>query len=152
MNYKVYKHTKENKIFYIGATGNNKRPYDVNGRTKEWENIASGGFCVDIIKDGLTKSNALELERLIIEETDGLVNQFFNGYSSWNKGLKLSSTHIDNLKKKSANSKRVLDTKTGLKYRTIKDCAEAIGMNKGTLSQNLNGIRTNNTSIIYTYE
>jgi group I intron endonuclease len=45
--------------------------------------------------------------------------------------------------------KRILDTKTGIVYFGVKEAANALGMNKGTLRSKLSGNCKNNTSLIY---
>ena len=111
-NYYVYGYLRldTNTYFYIGQ-GHGYRYSDINKRTKEFKNIIDNyDFCVEIIKDGLTKQEALELEQELMEdlvfnegysidipeycdENEGnhLVNHGFGGKS--NSGQKFTKEH-----------------------------------------------------------
>lgn len=65
----VYSHTSKatGKVFYIGK-GKNRRAFYSSGRNKEWHNRGKSGFNVKIICSNLTNRDALDLERLLIDE------------------------------------------------------------------------------------
>jgi hypothetical protein len=76
--YCVYLHRRKdnNEIFYVGQ-GTIKRPYSATRKLKAWNTVVkdAGGFIVEIVKDCLSKEDALELEIEIIQEYKGsLVN------------------------------------------------------------------------------
>lgn len=77
----VYVHTDLNGcVFYVGC-GINNRPYDKEGRPKEWRKIAVNGFTVEIIEEFDNKYTATTIESLLIEffirknGRDSLVNK-----------------------------------------------------------------------------
>jgi group I intron endonuclease len=69
-NYCVYRHRRldNNKIFYIGISSNNERPYHKNSsRNRFWNNIVNKtNYTVEIICENLNKENAKELEIFMI--------------------------------------------------------------------------------------
>lgn len=76
--YCVYLHRRKdnNEIFYAGQ-GTLKRPYCATRKLKAWNKVVkeAGGFIVEIIKDSLSKEEALKLETEVIQEyKSSLVN------------------------------------------------------------------------------
>lgn len=76
--YCVYLHRRKdnNEIFYAGQ-GTLKRPYCATRKLKAWNKVVkeAGGFIVEIIKDSLSKEDALKLEIEMIQQyKDSLVN------------------------------------------------------------------------------
>lgn len=66
----VYLHRRktDNKVFYVGK-GKGKRAYRPYGRNRRWTSTAKKhGFCVEIVFDNLTESEAFELEIETIKE------------------------------------------------------------------------------------
>lgn len=79
MRYCVYFHRRKdnNRLFYIGQ-GTEKRPYCSTRKLKAWNEVVkeAGGFIVEIVKSGLSKDEALDLEdELIFENSDIVVNK-----------------------------------------------------------------------------
>jgi hypothetical protein len=66
-NYYVYSHILDNedKPFYIGK-GKGNRAHDIKCRSEFWQRKARGGYRVEIIKENLSESEALELEKELI--------------------------------------------------------------------------------------
>lgn len=152
MKYLVYKHTRKdnNKVFYIGCSKNNLRPFDFKARSKEWFDVFnSTEISVDIIKQELKKEDALELELFLIENYNGLVNKVGNGYTPWNFGLKLSNEHKEKLKKNSGRAKKVKCTLTGKVYKTVTEASNYTKYSRGHVKNMLNGLRTNKTSLVW---
>jgi len=66
----VYLHRRisDNRIFYVGM-GTSKRAYDFWQRNRRWEEQSKEyGVYVEIVKGGLTKQEALDLERELIDK------------------------------------------------------------------------------------
>jgi hypothetical protein len=68
------------------------------------------------------------------------------GKPSWNKGIKHSEYHKENLKKNSGMAKKVICTETGKIWDSIADCANENGFVMITLSQYLRGQTINKTT------
>lgn len=150
--YKVYRHRRKDnlEVFYIGMCKNKYRPTNMASRTEQWKNVyKETDVIVDIVSDSLNKLDAIELEMFLISQYDGLVNQYGNGYSVWNKGLKMDIRHKEILSKNSGQAKMVLDLITGIYYVSAIDAAQSFELNYNTLRGKLNGTRTNNTNLIY---
>jgi len=67
--YCIYRHLKPNgEVFYIGIGSNLKRPYKKSGRSIYWKNKVKRypNYEVQILKTGLTKEDACELETILI--------------------------------------------------------------------------------------
>ena len=151
-HYLVYKHIRKdnNKVFYIGCSGNYNRPYDFKRRTTLWkEAFKETEIKVEIIEVNLSKQEALDLELNLIKSHDGLVNLYGNGYKSWNVGKKLSKQHRLNLKKNSGVARKVICTKTNKVYPSIVDASKDSIYSMPHVKNMLKGIRTNKTSFIW---
>lgn len=81
--YCVYVHRRldNNKIFYVG-NGSVRRPYASckYTRSKKWIQVVAdcGGRSVEIVKQGLTKDQAVRLETYLINCLSGLINSSNN--------------------------------------------------------------------------
>lgn len=67
--YCIYRHLKPNgEVFYIGIGSDLKRPYKKSGRSSYWKNKVKKypNYEVQILKTGLTKEEACELETILI--------------------------------------------------------------------------------------
>ena len=67
-NHCLYRHVKPNgETFYIGISGNFKRPYEKSTRNHLWKKIVNKyGYEVQIIKQNLSKDDVCELEKILI--------------------------------------------------------------------------------------
>lgn len=93
--YCVYRHLKPNgEVFYVGIGSNTKRPYAKSNRSKYWKNKVKKypNYEVDILKTGLSKEDACELETILISwygrldlETGSLVNLTNGGESTYGR-------------------------------------------------------------------
>ena len=156
-DYIVYRHYRNdtNKVFYIGMSKNkNRRPFEFSEtkRSTEWLKVfnqCSRDVRVEVLGGiGMSKSDATELERFLIEETDGLVNAFHNNFK-----------HTDATREKMlegamgnpSTSKKVIDLSNDKVYNSIKDAAEDLGINHTTLRAYLNPNRKtiNKTTLRY---
>lgn len=66
----VYQHIRldTNEVFYIGIGKENKRAFDKRSRNKHWHHIANKvGYSVDIVAEGITWEEALNLEKQLIK-------------------------------------------------------------------------------------
>ena len=66
----VYKHLKKdtNEVFYVGE-GNLTRPFTMTSRNQHWHNVVNKyGYDIEIVKGGLSKEEALQLEYEMITE------------------------------------------------------------------------------------
>jgi hypothetical protein len=84
----VYRHKRNdtNEVFYIGM-GNDKRPYNIYGRNKHWNNIVKKhGYTIEILATDLNKEDACELEMFLIQEygISNLSNQTGGGEGQFN--------------------------------------------------------------------
>jgi hypothetical protein len=129
---------------------------------------------IDILKKNITIEEAKELEIILIDyygrkcnKTGTLCNISLGGEGAfgriatkeqrlklsishkgqlaWNKGLKHSNSHKENLKKNSGMAKEIINTETGEIYSSAAECARINNINYVTLSQNINGTRNNKT-------
>ena len=109
--YYVYRHLRINCLtpFYVGM-GKNRRYCETRHKYKEWNDIvdSDGGFRWQIVADGLTRDEALELEALLISEHDNLVNQ--------SPGPKNLPFEYDGI---SFNSRKEASKATGISQRTL---------------------------------
>ena len=67
----VYKHIRKdtNQIFYIGIGKQSKRAYSTTIRNKYWKSIVDkADYIVEIIKDGISWEEAIQLEIDLIAE------------------------------------------------------------------------------------
>ena len=149
--YLIYKHINltDLKTFYIGMSINKNRPKDFKNRTKQWFNIFNNNKIeVYVVSENLTKEDALELERFLIEESDGLVNQYYNGYKTWNKNKKLSEQHKSNLKENSGLAKKVICLDNNNIYNSATDAVKINNLNYSIshFKNMLNKKRTNKTN------
>ena len=148
--YLVYTHRRKDNdnVFYIGCSKNENRPEDTVRRSDGWKEIHSSFGCnVEVVKRNLSKENALELEKFMIEETENLSNKVYNGWKSWNSGISLTDKHKENLSDNSGKAKQVLNIDSGLVYKNIREAAKLNNINYSTLRGKLNGTRTNNTNL-----
>jgi hypothetical protein len=138
MENKYYLYTHVNpitkKVFYVGV-GQKDRIIDGGSkRNRAWkaEVYSAGGFLIEFIKKGISKSEALMLERKLIKEIglenltnivgeDGNSSAFKKGQTPWNKGL----TGVQ-----SSAFKRVFVN--GILYNSVEECVKKIGIGKTT--------------------
>lgn len=74
-DYYVYIHkTLNGTSFYIGK-GRLKRAWNKSRRSKEWEEVSSQGYLVEIYKENLSEKDALIIENDLISNTENLVNK-----------------------------------------------------------------------------
>lgn len=68
--YYVYRHfNKEKGVFYIGLGSTKCRSHTKRNRNRYWLNIVNKyGFIVEILKNDLTKDDAIELECFLISQ------------------------------------------------------------------------------------
>ncbi len=152
------------------------RPYVKSGKSKLWNNIVNKtNYEVIIIKDNLSNQDALNLEIDLIKlygrlnEKSGILVNLTNGgegitgfkhsedtKTKMRNSAKLrgisKETHMkiaESRKGKIYNNKKVINTKTLEVYNSVKELSTIIGINKVTLTNWLNGTRTNKS--IYTY-
>lgn len=152
--YLVYRHIdlKTLKPFYVGMSMSKKRPFDFKTRTKNWFDVYNNtDIKVEILKEDLSKKDAQELERFIIEESNNLTNLYFNGHNVWNKGKELTKAHINKLSLNSGVSKEIICTKTNKKYKSLNELIkkESLIYSRGHLGNMLNNRRTNKTTYVW---
>lgn len=100
----VYLHRKnnDNKIFYVGK-GKENRYLSKSGRNLHWKNtVKKYGYYSNIIKDGLSEIDSLELEEFLINfiGIENLCNKnYFNGGKSGFKHTKESKERMSKAKK-----------------------------------------------------
>lgn len=104
MNKVVYIHRRKDtlKVIYVGL-GNPKRPFKISGRSKEWREIKNSiGIYIEILSEGLSKSDACELESFIISEygLENLLNKAKGGQGA--TGYKHTKKAIENISKNNA--------------------------------------------------
>lgn len=89
--YYVYKHIKNEVVFYIGSGKvSNRRAYGKNSRHKKWWDFCGGEFDTVIDSYHDNKKDAMDREKeLIKEHTNTIVNMVSNGFNSM-KGKKHS--------------------------------------------------------------
>lgn len=102
-DYYVYRHlnptTKD--VFYIGVGKGHRVVEGGRHRNRKWQRYVyeNGGFLFDFVAKNLTKRDALDIERKLINQygLDNLTNMvgesgnstaFVKGQTPWNKGLK----------------------------------------------------------------
>lgn len=74
-DYYVYLHkTLEGETFYVGK-GRLTRAWNKSRRSKEWSNVSSQGYSIEIYRDGLCEKDALAIENYLISSIDNLVNK-----------------------------------------------------------------------------
>lgn len=116
--YYVYKHIKNEVVFYIGSGKvSNRRAYGKNSRNKKWWDFCKGDFDVVIDSYHDNKKDSGERERELIKEyKDSVVNMVSNGYNSM-KGKKQSK---ESRAKMSAHWKKnpMTGSKNGMYGRT----------------------------------
>ena len=184
----LYRHIRldKNEPFYIGIgiTKNYSRAYSKKSRNKLWKTIANkSGYEVEVIFDDLSWEEACEKEKEFItlygriDTKTGILSNMTNGgdgtigINIWNKGKKLSQTHIDNLSKshkgnkltkesilKAIETKRntysnkgriVVNIQNGIFYSSVAEAAKLYNIKQQTLSSKLNNNQYNNTLFIY---
>lgn len=185
----VYRHIRldKNEPFYIGIgiAENFKRAYSKKSRNKLWKTISNkSNFDIEILFDNITWEEACQKETELIklygriDIKTGCLSNMTNGgdgtigINVWNKGKKLTQSHIDSLSKAQTGLKRskesilkaietkkntfsnkgkiILNTQTGIYYCSVAEAAKSIGKKQPYLSKILNGeTKTNKTSFIY---
>jgi hypothetical protein len=95
----VYQHRRKdtNEVFYIGVGTIKYRSISLAGRNKDWQNIYNTiGIEVDVLFEGISKKNAYNVEKGLIEsygrmdlQTGNLVNRTMGGGGT--KGYKHST-------------------------------------------------------------
>lgn len=162
--YYVYKHLKKgtDEVFYIGE-GSGNRSYSKKSKNNHWNNIVNKyGFDVEIVKDNISKKEALELETKLIKEygIENLSNMIednrkgFYKHSEETKNilreyrLNQDFSDIDILKMVDHFKKKVKDTETGIIYNSIKDAASDLDISYSYLRNMLNGYKKNHTNLI----
>lgn len=184
----LYRHIRldKNEPFYIGIgiTKNYSRAYSKKSRNKLWKIIANkSGYEVEVIFDDLSWEEACEKEKEFInlygriDNKTGILSNMTNGgdgtigINIWNKGKKLSQTHIDNLSKShkgnkltkesilkatetkkntySSKGRIVVNVQNGIFYGSVSEAAKLYNIKQQTLSSKLNNNLYNNTLFIY---
>ena len=184
----LYRHIRldKNEPFYIGIgiTENYSRAYSKKSRNKLWKTIANkSAYEVEIVFDDLSWEEACNKEKEFIElygridNKSGILSNMTNGGDGtigikvWNKGKKLSQSHIDNLSKshkgnkltkesilKANETKRntysnkgriVVNVQNGIFYGSVSEAAKLYNIKQQTLSTKLNNKSYNNTLFIY---
>ena len=184
----LYRHIRldKNEPFYIGIgiTKNYSRAYSKKSRNKLWKTIANkSGYEVEVIFDDLSWEEACEKEKEFIslygriDIKTGILSNMTNGgdgtigINVWNKGKKLSKTHIDNLSKShkgnkltkesilkaietkkntySSKGRIVVNVQNGIFYGSVSEAAKLYNIKQQTLSSKLNNNQYNNTLFIY---
>lgn len=166
-NYYVYTHHKPcGEIFYVGM-GKGKRAWSVCDRNNLWRKIVLkyGNHTVKIIKQNLSHSDAIELEKNLISKygridiSTGTLSNLTNGGDGGVVGLKQSKETIEKRvkhirgiscseekKRKIAEpqiggrnhyAKKVIHIKSGKVFDCIKDAAIYININYNTLRRQL---------------
>lgn len=155
----LYRHLKPNgEVFYIGI-GSIYRANDKYRRSKFWKSIVSKyGYEVQILKNDLDLEEAIELEKILIAyygrrdlKQGTLVNMTDGGEGV--KGLVITDD-IREMRRRTCvigrnTSKIVINTKTGVEYKSLKEAAEKEGILYPTLRRYMCGLRKNKTSLIY---
>ena len=174
----VYTHTRldTNEIFYvgIGTQDNYRRASIIYNRTNHWKNIAKkSGWRVDIVFDNLEWIDAcLKEKELILKygridlNSGTLVNLTDGGEGNFGrkatlktrlkmserkKGIPRSEEHKKRISEamKGVNSKKVINTVSGLVYNSVNEAAKSIGIDRTTLIKKLRGKTKNNTNLKY---
>lgn len=98
----VYAHRSicDGSLFYIGK-GKGKRAYYTSNRSDKWRKLSLDGYEVEIVASGMTNDDALDLERLLVDEAIDsgykLANQCRGGQGC--SGFKHSQEHRERLSK-----------------------------------------------------
>ena len=126
MNKVVYIHKRKDNdsIFYVGM-GSKERPYNPYRRSKEWNSIASNGYYVEIIKSGLSKKLALELESELIQSIGlkNLTNKTVGGQGGNHyNNIEVDQYNSDGVLVNSFVSMKQAERKTGIHHSNIGDC------------------------------
>lgn len=117
--YCIYRHIRldTNEVFYVGMSSSKKRPYCTYYRTKWWKRINNKtDIEVEILIEGLSKSEACELEIFLISEygrkalkEGSLVNFTKGGEGTY--GRIMTQEMKDKISLKNKNSKRTTEQK-----------------------------------------
>lgn len=174
----LYTHTRldTNEIFYVGIGKQDKykRASQLCNRNNYWKNITKKcGWRVDIVLDCLSWEDACIKEKELILKygridlgTGKLVNLTNGGEGCLGKKVsketkeKMSNSHKGEIQSKErrqktsevmkgVNSKKIIDTKTGVIYNSVKEAAEKNNLSRFTLSRYLVGSYKNKTSLSY---
>lgn len=178
----VYTHKRldNNEIFYVGIGSDNQkfRAYDKNNRNKFWKNIVSKtDYLVEIVFDNLTRNEAADIERILIEKygrrinSTGTLCNISSGGEYGAKGSKRTNETKDKIRKKNVGKKLSVETIQKIKdnsgnwvicldtlkiFPSITQAAEYLNINKSTLYNKLMRDNINDTSMImysqYLYE
>lgn len=163
--------------FYIGCCSRHdntrnvgdkkyRRAFDFKQRRRRWFDVVAdaGGVDVEIVFTSNDKQTAFSMERDLVDtygrenfNNGMLVNECLGGegapgqYNSIETRRKksLQQTGYSNSMygKEGANARSVVDTVTGVKYRTVSIAADALGHNMKTLYNWLSGHRKNPTNL-----
>lgn len=96
---------------------------------------------------GLTRTEEQKNKQSI--RMSGKNNSFYGKKHSLESKAKISLNHADFKGKNNPNSKKILDTETGIVYYGKKEASESLGININTLSKYLTNMLPNKTSLIY---
>lgn len=126
--YYVYLHKDlNNAIFYVGK-GTGSRAWCKKGRSQNWHKVSADGIIVELHTENLTETEALTLERQLIESTPNLVN-----FHKWNTPSKIPLSELKKLIKYSPENPSglsyIVDTNGKANSKRYK------GDNAGTLTQ-----------------
>ena len=168
----VYRHRRldTNQIFYVGI-GNDKRPYDINNRSKFWKRIINKtDYRIEILAKNLSWEDACELECLLIKEYgrtnlktgilcnltdggDGCVNlkhtlKSKKQMSKSHTGKKLTKESI--LKRSEKQYKQIIDLNSLIIYKNIDELLNIFSdLNKRKVQNQLSGITVNYSNFRY---
>ena len=146
-NLVLYFHRKPNgQVFYVGI-GTPERPWSKDARNRFWKYIVKKyGYCVEIIRDNMTKDEAIEAEKLFIKiigrrdlKTGTLVN-LTEGGDGLLEASQITKNKIANSLRGRKNKPHSLETRikisianTGRKpsEKTLKAAAESAHLRSG---------------------
>jgi hypothetical protein len=159
----VYLHRKEhdNSIYYVGIGNNEGRAREIRGRSEHWTRVFNKyGRNIDVVANNISLEDAKELEMFLISEIglNNLCNHtlggegFFGGKHTQEAKEKISKAKKGKIptqetkdkmseakKGKCCRGHKVLDTKTGVEYRSMLDYCKRHGLSDVTVSRNING-------------
>lgn len=155
-----------------------KRPYKKQGKSKIWNNIVNKtDYIVEILLNNISNQEAVEVEKYLIKyygrinlKTGTLANltdggEGITGFKhskktllkmkksatgrTWSNDFKLKLSLIHKGKRSKNLEKKVIDTSTGIIYDSVTILAREKNILKSTLTNKLNGHRSNNTTYKY---
>ena len=165
-----YQHRRldTNEIFYIGIGKEKSRAYNDRNRNKYWKRIVNKtNYNVEILTDNLSWENAQEAEIQLIKlygkknlnngtlcnMTDG-GEGFFGGKHSDETKLKMKKSNKGFCQKAilnslNTNSKKVIDIKTNIIYKSAVDACNHSKYSLSTIYRFLTGKYPNKTTLKY---